>query len=116
MPIEIVANSSDWLPTDQERWSAFLETETGKRLLPTLAESAPQLEASGDVNKILIRSGEVRGFQMILRELVMMAHPSAKTVERISTEYPSLDDDAKWEDGQTLSPTPTPTPTASIPE
>jgi hypothetical protein len=120
MPIEIVAKPSDWLTTDQERWAAFLDTETGRRLLPNLAESAPQLLAEGDINKILIRSGEVRGYQNVLQNLILMAHPSAKVETVNATEYPPLTDDAKWNDGQTLvSPpgeteekTETPTPVA----
>ena len=104
MPIEIVANPSDWLPTDQERWANFLETETGKRLLPHLAESAPQLLSEGDINKILIRSGEVRGYQNVLRDLILAAHPSAKIEPSTATEYPPLTDDKKWNDGQTLEP------------
>ncbi len=104
MAIEIVAKPTDWLPTDQERWAAFLETDTGKRLLPCAAESAPQLLAEGDVNKILIRSGEVRGYQNVLQNLILMAHPSAKTVTIQGSEYPSLTDDAQWNDGQTLAP------------
>lgn len=105
MPIEIVASPLDWLPTDQERWAAFLETETGKRLLPHLAESAPQLLAAGDINAILIRSGEVRGYQSVLKDLILAAHPTAKeTPSTTVSEYPPLTDDAKWNDGQKLTP------------
>jgi hypothetical protein len=104
MPIEIVAKPSDWTSIDAERWAAFLETETGKRLIPNLAETAPGLLASGDVNAILIRAGEVRGFQSVLREMISLAHPPAKLEERVTESYPSLTDDSKWEDGQKLQP------------
>ncbi len=104
MPIEIVAKPTDWLPTDQERWAAFLETETGKRLLPFIAESAPQLLAKGSKTEILIRSGEVRGFQTVLRELILAAHPTAKDPQVNMTEYPPLEDDTKWNDGKSLAP------------
>jgi hypothetical protein len=103
MPIEIVAKPTDWLVTDQERWAAFLETETGKRLLPCAAESAPQLLAKGELNEILIRSGEVRGYQNVLQNLITMAHPSASSATiRNATEYPSLTDDSQWNDGNKL--------------
>lgn len=105
MAIEIVANPLDWLTTDQERWAAFLETETGKRLLPHLAESAPQLLPKGDINEILIRTGEVRGYQNVLRDLILAAHPTAKVTPSQSTsEYPPLTDDSKWNDGEKLTP------------
>lgn len=104
MAIEIVANPSDWLHTDQERWAAFLDTETGKRLLPHLAESAPQLLPKGDINEILIRTGEVRGYQNVLRDLILAAHPTAKVTPQTTSEYPSLTDDSKWNDGEKLTP------------
>jgi hypothetical protein len=110
MPIEIVAKATDWLHTDQEHWAAFLETETGKRLLPTLAESAPQLLAEGDINKVLIRSGEVRGYQSVLKDLILLAHPSAQVEPSTTTEYPPLTDDSKWNDGNKLTPETKPEP------
>ena len=104
MAIEIVAKSTDWLPTDQERWASFLETETGKRLLPYVAESAPPLLAKGDINEILIRSGEVRGYQTILQNLILAAHPSATEAQvKGTSEYPPLTDDKAWNDGQELT-------------
>lgn len=109
MPIEIVAKSTDWLHTDQERWAAFLETETGKRLIPYLAESAPQLLAKGDINEVLIRSGEVRGYQAVMRDLILAAHPTAQVEPTVRPGLPDLYDDSQWKDGQKLTPeTPNP--------
>jgi len=103
MPIEIVAKITDWLPTDAEKWAAFLETETGKRLLPYLAENAPLLLAKGETNEILIRMGEVRGMQTLLRAMIEAAHPSAPSAPSPASEYPPLTDDSKWDDGQKLT-------------
>ena len=109
MPLEIVANPTDWTQTDQERWANFLDTETGKRLLPALVETAPPLLSKGDINEILIRSGEVRGIQSVIRELVALAHPSVKeAIAAQSTAYPPLEDDKLWDDGQKLSAPPKP--------
>lgn len=110
--MEIQARPSDWGINDQEKWAAFLETETGKRIFPALADVAPQLLAEGDVNKILIRTGELRGFQTVLRELVNLAHPQTKpeVTQQVSEAYPALTDDSKWDDGQKLTPDPKPEP------
>jgi hypothetical protein len=114
MPIEIVARATDWTTNDQERWAEFLATETGKRLLPTLAETAPLLLPGGDINTILIRTGEVRGYQAVMRDLLALTQVEVKpTSEASSVSYPSLTDDSKWGDGQKLTPpapdsTPTP--------
>jgi len=101
--MEILAKESEWLATDAERWAAFLETETGKRLLPNLAQNMPSLLAGGDVNAILIRSGEVKAYQGVIEALILLAHPPAPPAPSVS-EYPAPENDAAWNDGQRLSP------------
>lgn len=103
--VEIVAKPDDWLVTDQEKWAAFLDSETGKRLIAAVADSAPPLLCKGEINEILIRTGEVRGIQACLRELISRAHPSAPVAEvDARTAYPALENDAAWNDGQKLTP------------
>jgi hypothetical protein len=104
--MEIVAGILDWTLVDEERWAKWLQTETGKRLLPRLAESTPMLLASGDVNAILIRSGEVRGFQAVLSQLLAMSHATPEKQTSNSQAYPPLEDDTAWNDGQKLEPEP----------
>jgi hypothetical protein len=100
--MEILANESDWLHTDAENWAAFLGTETGKRLIPELVKGFPALLEGGDINAILIRSGEVRAAQKLVESLVLLAHPSAPAPKGAS-EYPPLEDDAAWNDGQKIA-------------
>lgn len=99
--MEIIAAPSDWLATDSENLARFLETETGKRLLPRLVEHAPALLASGDVNAILIRSGEVRAWTRLAETLLGLAHPEPPAKPQ-APEYPALTDDAAWNDGLRL--------------
>lgn len=99
--MEILASENDWLPTDEIALSIFLETPTGRRFIPALAKNAPGLMAGGDINSILIRSGEVRAFQTIIEAILMLAHPVAPVPQPVSS-YPALENDAAWNDGQTL--------------
>lgn len=101
--MEILANPSDWTQFDAENLAKFLETETGKRLLPKLVETKPELLASGDINSILIRSGEVRAFDKMLNDMLLLAHPPAPMAQPVS-EYPPLTKDEAWNDGQKLEP------------
>jgi hypothetical protein len=100
--MEIVNELQEWSSENVDVWRGFLATETGKRLLPKLVETAPTLLAGGELNSILIRSGEVRGFAQMVQALLNLAsHPP---VEQKSTtdNHPPLDDDAAWNDGQKL--------------
>lgn len=98
---EIVNESLPWSEHDEQNWNAFLQTETGKRLLPKVAELAPALLQSGHVNKILIRSGVVLGVQESVRLLLSLSH-AQPLPPRQSDAYPHLEDDATWNDGQKL--------------
>ena len=101
--MEIVASASDWLFTDAENLLAFLNSETGKRFLPKLAELTPVLLPSGDTNAVLIRSGEVRGVQIILQAIFSLAHPTADEAPKITDLHPPLEDDKAWNDGESVA-------------
>lgn len=101
--MEIIATDSDWIFTDAERLATFLDTDTGKRLIAKLVDTAPPLLASGDVNAILIRSGEVRGISGMIQTLMALAHPAPPSPSSSDT-HPPLEDDAAWNDGQKLEP------------
>ncbi len=101
--MEILAGSLDWTPYDSEKLAAFLDSETGKRFIPKLVESAPTLFEGGDTNRILIRSGEVLSFQKIVKEILFLAHPPPPNKQE-ATEYPPLEADEAWKDGQKLEP------------
>lgn len=91
-----------WSVEDIDALQKFLSTKTGSRFVPKLAESAPLLLGSGDTNAILIRNGELRGYQAALREIFALATVVPET-KPAANEYPSLDDDAAWNDGQKLN-------------
>lgn len=102
MALEILANTGDWLPTDAENLARFLETDTGKRMLPKLVDHCPTLLGKGDTNEILIRSGEVRAWTATVEAMLSLAHPPPPTPTNNVTEYPPLTDDTAWNDGQKL--------------
>ena len=104
--MEIVAGQLDWTSIDEENLSKFLDTPTGKRFLPKLLESCPSLSAGGEINQILIRTGEVRGYQRVGRDILSLAHPSNRTEPNVAESYPSPEDDSKWEDGNKMTPNP----------
>lgn len=95
--MEIVTDSLPWSSDDEFRWNAFLQTETGKRLIPKLAERLPTLLDGGDVNRVLIRSGETRGFQQAVAVLLELTH-SPPPPPKTEISYPPLDSDEHWPD------------------
>lgn len=99
-----ITKSVEWDEVeDREILAQFLRTRTGQRLLPKIAESAPALLPGGDVNTILIRSGELRGFQSSLRTLLNLSEIESKPEAEVPNgAYPALHDDAAWQDGKKL--------------
>lgn len=107
--MEITTDSPEWDPVeDRQIWNQFLATRTGRRLVPKILESVPPLLAKGDVNEILIRSGDVRGWQGAISALLALSVAEPEPAKDTpSTQYPALDDDTKWGDGKRLE-TPNP--------
>jgi hypothetical protein len=60
-----------------------------------MMERVPGLLAEGHVNRILIRSGELRGFQQAVQALLDLTH-SPQALPQPVTEYPDLLDDKQW--------------------
>jgi hypothetical protein len=104
--MEILANPSDWTPNDEEQLARFLETPTGKRLVPKLSEGLPSLLEGGEINAILIRSGQVLAWNKMIESLFLLAHPAPSVNRTVSEEYPALENDKAWNDGQQLEPIP----------
>jgi hypothetical protein len=102
--MEITAGPLDWASNDEQNWAAFLNTETGRRFVSRLLEAVPSLLDEGDTNKILIRTGVVRGFQLAVQELMRMAQAQGKP-EQVVDNYPPLEKDEAWADGKKLDPT-----------
>lgn len=101
--MEITHESLPWDYEDVAIWQSFLSSRTGQRLIPKLLESTPELLSSGEINSILIRTGEVRGVQDVARTLLSLANPPREVKSDPSaSNYPSLTDDSKWDDGEKL--------------
>ncbi len=103
--MEITKGPIDWDEVeDREILAQFLRTRTGQRLVPKIVESVPGLLGAGDTNAVLIRSGEVRGFQTAVGTLLGLAvATSAPEETRPAGSYPAPEDDAAWQDGQKLT-------------
>lgn len=99
----LVSGPNDWTQFDAENLAKFLETDTGKRFLPKLTEQIPTLFDGGETNRILIRSGEVRAFNQVLEQVLLLAHPPAPVSPQVP-EYPALENDNAWNDGQRIEP------------
>lgn len=93
----------EWDGEDAATFRVFLSTPTGARIFPKLQEVVPALLGKGDTNEIMIRSGEVRGCATLLTQIFSMANPPAD-MPKVPSEYPALDDDSAWNDGQKLNP------------
>jgi hypothetical protein len=109
--MEILANADEWTANDEEQLARFLDTPTGKRLIPALTKEVPVLLEGGDTNAILIRSGQVLAFQKMVETLIFLAHPPKGSAPPAVTNYPALENDAAWNDGQTLTLTSPENPT-----
>lgn len=91
-----VTNASlPWSTDDVLLWRNFLDSEVGRRLIPKLAESAPILLDGADVNKTLVRNGELRGYQDAIRTLLALSEVTPE-VAPSADAYPPLDDDSRW--------------------
>jgi hypothetical protein len=94
--MQITNASLEWSPEDCQIWERFLRTQTGSRLLPKLAEiAAPKLLRGGETNDILIRNGELLGFNAAIQTLLDLQIPEKKE-EPSTGNYVSLEDDSKW--------------------
>ena len=104
--MEIINTQLPWSSEDIDLWRQFLNSQTGQRLLPKMLENVPSLLTGGDVNAILIRSGEVRGFQESAQALLAMTQYPPPPTPPSSDNYPPLDRDEHWNDGEKLSELP----------
>lgn len=95
-----------WTSTEASVWKDFLKTGTGQRLLRYLAESEPFLLRHGDINAILIRSGEVAQHKQIVSELLELtgAVDALEPETNLSPNYPPLDADEHWEGAKLNNP------------
>ena len=92
-----------WTQEDEALLRQFLNSNTGHKFLPKLAEAAPVLLDGGHANKTLVRNGELRGYQSALREIILLSQPPPSELKEIRA-YPDLTDDSAWPDTEKLNP------------
>ncbi len=97
-------SSPEWAAEDTTALRNFLTSNTGARMLDSIAASLPALLPGGDTNAVLIRSGELRGAQHVLTTIFGLAYPVKEVPDKPAETYPALTDDAVWNDGQKLNP------------
>lgn len=95
---DVLTGTPDWDEViDRDAWRAFLRSTAGQRLFAKALDSQPGLLASGDVNAILIRSGEVRGWSAVISTLISLSLSEPKPADNAPPEsYPDLTDDEAW--------------------
>jgi len=91
--MDISNDSLPWSSEDVALFRQFLKAQTGKRFLPKIVESVPILLAKGNDNEILIRSGEVRGYQLAAQAILALSVIEGASIPATPTAYPNLDDD-----------------------
>ncbi len=83
----------------------FLSTPTGERLQQVIAFHCPPFLDGKDVNMTLVASGKRAGYEEALAFLTSLTTVQPEQPqEQFSDNYPSLDDDSKWEDSQPNTP------------
>jgi hypothetical protein len=89
-----------WDSTDAGILQIFFETPVGQKVLTILHGRIPGLLEGGELNKVLIRSGQVAGAQMIFDSLVSLIVEipvELQQIQKTEDSYPSLDDSQAWE-------------------
>jgi len=103
--MEITNDVTPWGSENIAVFNQFLQTHTGRKLLPKLMESIPVLLESGETNDILIRTGKVSAWGDALRSLIALsAPPPAEPDTSVhNRNYPDPTDDRQWDDGKTTT-------------
>lgn len=98
-----ISNDLEWDSNDIAALKNFLQTKTGLRFIPKILEHVPTLLSGGEVNALLVRNGEVRGFSMAVQTLIALTSPPPLPTPPEPSAFPSLTDDSAWSDGQNLT-------------
>ena len=97
----------EWTSADAATLRAFVESTAGKKCLSLLSSACPALMDGAHVNKTLVRSGEVAGYTASVAFLLSLRTSRPEEASGVHDNYPSLDNDALWNDseGATTQPT-----------
>jgi len=87
---------SEWNSEDAKLLRDLLENSTFGKAIAFVLDQAPKLLDGSDVNKTLVASGKVDGYNEALQNLFRLTHEQPPTTPE-SEAYPSLDDESKWD-------------------
>jgi len=94
-----------WESSDAAALRFFLESKTGQRALMHLSDQVPSLLDGSDVNKTLVASGVVKGWNDALRALLNLTVEQPAPI-KAPEAYPSLDDEDAWKDPKSTTTNP----------
>lgn len=98
----------EWLADNAIVLKEFLASPTGQKLQQVIAYHCPAYLDGSDVNKTLVASGKRAGYEEALVFLQALTTWRPEQPEIPDTNYPDLDDDAKWDDAKPAAPQPQP--------
>lgn len=88
-------SETPWESSDAVALREFFLSRSGQRALMHLSDQIPSLLDGSDVNKTLVASGVVKGWNDSLRALLNLTIEQPAPV-KAPEAYPSLDDDSAW--------------------
>ncbi len=90
----------EWESHDASALQAFLESPTGRKVIPLLIDGRPSLEAFGSMaaETVALQARVVQGYEMALVNLSRLIAQPEKAIQPEDT-YPPLEDDSKWPKG-----------------
>lgn len=91
----------DWSSNDCLSLRAFLDSDTGQRMIYHLGESAPSLLDGTHKNKTLVASGVVKGYTEALANIFSLLVEPPKSVPPEKSSHPSIDDESAWNSDNT---------------
>lgn len=94
----------EWSSDDAAVLRDFIASSTGQKLLVLLASMSPSLLDGSDVNKTLVASGEVKGYTLAISNIHDLRTTRPEEASGQSDNYPSLDDDSKWDSSSPTQP------------
>ncbi len=99
MHILNTSKKAEWSSEDAKVLREFLNSSVGLRAVQHMMAECPALLDGGDVNKTLVRNGEVKGFTRASEAFFNLTFEQPVEVKE-SQQYPPLDDDKAWESEQ----------------
>jgi len=86
-----------WDSEDARKLRELLESATFKKALRIILDEQPELLDGADVNKTLVRNGEVKGFSAALTSIYRLTFEQPEA-QINSTVYPDIDDERFWKE------------------